>query len=252
MKWCRLHADMLNDPKVQTLDPITFKYWINALCFAAERDEGGNLGNVSDIAFAFRETESNVSSRFMRLGERGLIETDGETFHIKKWGKRQYKSDTSTERVKQYRSRIRNVSVTPPDTEQIQRKKEPSVQKKVARGSRLPDNWKPGLMTRAFCHDDLRWDSQQIESTAETFRDYWHSESGQRATKLDWDRTFKNWCRREWNRGVASGGKKGIGEIAAEMIRDEGIRERNLTNEPKAGGLEIGINPSGIPTIPDW
>ena len=39
--------------------------------------------------------------------------TDGETFHIKNWRERQYKSDTSTERVRKHRKRHGNVSETP-------------------------------------------------------------------------------------------------------------------------------------------
>lgn len=111
--WCRLYAEMLHDPKIQKLPCESFKAWINALCLATEKNEGGNLGTLEEIAFAFHVTVETVSSAFHPLLDLGLIETDGETFHIPKFQKRQYKSDSSTERVRKHRKRSKNVSETP-------------------------------------------------------------------------------------------------------------------------------------------
>ena len=77
----------------------------------------GNIGTLETVSFAFRETKETVSSAFHPLIERNLLVTVGETFHIVSWRKRQYKSDTSTERVKRHRKRSRNVTVTAPDTD---------------------------------------------------------------------------------------------------------------------------------------
>lgn len=41
------------------------------------------------------------------------------------------------------------------------------------------------------------------ERTFEKFRDYWSSASGAKARKLDWDATWRNWCRTEADRGGA-------------------------------------------------
>ena len=117
MRWFRLHSKILNDPRVQSLDGDEFKMYINLLCHANERAEGGNLGNVSEICFALRETETAFQKRFIALQERELCVTDGETFHIPQWSKKQYKTDTSTERVRKHRKRSRNVTVTAPDTD---------------------------------------------------------------------------------------------------------------------------------------
>lgn len=113
MEWCRLHADMLNDPKVQRLPAASFKAWINALCLATQRDKGGEIGTLDDVSFAFRETNEAVSSAFHPLLEVGLIVTVDETFHVAKWSKRQFKSDTSTDRVRRHRNAKRNVTETP-------------------------------------------------------------------------------------------------------------------------------------------
>jgi len=226
MKWCRLHADMLNDPKVQTLDPITFKYWINALCLAADRDDGGNLGAVSDIAFAFRETENNVSSRFMRLCERGLIETDGETFHVRKWAKRQYKSDTSTKRVKRHRNRFSNVSVTAPDTDS-----DTETEKKRIKKNDAFDIW-----WKLYPHKVGKKDAEKVFTTViKTI-----SLEALCVGVEDYIRTKppdRQWCNPgRWLRegrwddkpAPAPNGKMGWGETAMGMIRDEESRDSQI------------------------
>ena len=116
--WFRAYSETLNDPKVQTLPLEAFKAWHNALYLAASMDSRtGNIGTIDAIAFAFRETKQSVSSAFHPLIEAGLLVTVGETFQIVSWQKRQYKSDTSTERVKRFRKRSRNVTETAPDTD---------------------------------------------------------------------------------------------------------------------------------------
>ena len=117
MRWFRLHAEILHDPRVQTLNHKLFKIYINLLCYAALKDDCGRIGNVSETAYVTHETEKTVSSAFHDLMERGLLGTENETFHIPQWAKKQYKSDTSTDRVKRFRKRFRNVSETAPDTD---------------------------------------------------------------------------------------------------------------------------------------
>lgn len=116
--WFRAYSETLNDPKIQKLSLLAFKVWHNCLYLASSIDSrDGNIGTLDDIAFAFRETQSTVSSAFHELVSVGIIETVGETFHIAKWSKRQYKSDTSTERVKRFRKRQGNATETAPDTD---------------------------------------------------------------------------------------------------------------------------------------
>lgn len=116
--WFRFYASALNDPKVQRLTPQQFKTWVNLLCLACMNN--GRLPPVDECAFALRETEAAFHETFIALHNAGLIDknvTDDETFHIHNWRKRQYKSDSSTERVKRYRKRCRNGDVTAPDTD---------------------------------------------------------------------------------------------------------------------------------------
>lgn len=66
----------------------------------------------------------------------------------------------------------------------------PKIEKtKTARGSRLPQDFEPDFQ---FAID------QGIANTLEEsskFRDYWNSQPGQKGVKLDWQATWRNWCR---------------------------------------------------------
>ena len=68
-----MYGEMLNDPKVQKLDPIHFKCWVNALCYAQKRNDGGCIGTIEDVSFAFRMERDTVSLAFHELVEQGMI-----------------------------------------------------------------------------------------------------------------------------------------------------------------------------------
>jgi len=119
MQWFRLYSDILEDPKVQNLPPELFKFWINILCVASKND--GKLPPIKDIAFALRMSESETQEALKGIQKAQLIDEKsnqhGITLAPHNWNKRQYKSDTSTERVKRFRNGKRNKGVTPPDTD---------------------------------------------------------------------------------------------------------------------------------------
>ena len=121
--WFRLHHDMLDDPVVQALTAADFKVYINTLCYASKKGKDGQIGTIDDVSFALRVTKEALHDRFIALHDAGLIVpsvTDSETFHIPQWKKKQYKSDSSTERVRKYRARSNasdTATVTPPDTD---------------------------------------------------------------------------------------------------------------------------------------
>lgn len=201
MRWFRYHEDALDDPKVQTLPLHAFKVWVNLLTLTCRTD--GKPVTISEAAFAFRETEESVSSAFHTLIEAGLIATDNETFHPKNWKKRQYKSDTSTERVRKHRKRFSNVTVTPPDTDSETEKKEDSANAEskrerapAKRGTRLPPDWQPSTENIDFALKE-GFTEHDAETIGCKFRDYWIAKSGRQGIKLDWDATWRNWVRGE-------------------------------------------------------
>jgi len=119
-RWFRLYAEVVNDPKVQKLPCEDFRAWINILCLCADND--GKVPPVEDVAFALRRSADDALTVLERLSSGGLIDRasggpDGWHYAPHGWAKRQYKSDTSTDRVKRFRQRSVTVSETPPETE---------------------------------------------------------------------------------------------------------------------------------------
>ena len=106
--WFRFYVRTLNNPKVQQLAASDFKGWVNLLCLAKEYD--GALPPVEDIAFRLRLSKRKAETLIKSLEFNGLI--DGDRMHD--WDEMQYHSDSSTERVKRYRERQRNVPTNVP------------------------------------------------------------------------------------------------------------------------------------------
>lgn len=125
-RWFRMYNEALDDPKVQGLPGNEFKGWVNLLCLACRND--GYLPSLDDIAFALRLNRQATVRLLKLLESRGLIDrfdTDDCYGRPHAWDERQFRSDTSKERVKRHRQRARNgecnvtsgVTVTAPDTE---------------------------------------------------------------------------------------------------------------------------------------
>jgi hypothetical protein len=90
-----------------------FKFWINMLCIASKH--GGVLPSIEDMAFALRVSSDVCTAQINELKAIGLIDGD-KRLKPHGWEKRQYKSDTSTERVKRFRERCSNVAGTVNET----------------------------------------------------------------------------------------------------------------------------------------
>jgi predicted transcriptional regulator len=116
-RWFRFYDEVIDDPKVQSLSGDDFKMWINMLCIASKNE--GIFPSFDQIAFHLRTDERGVERYTERLLNAGLIDrrnggVNGYHYAPHGWDKRQFKSDTSTERVKRFRQRV---SETPPETE---------------------------------------------------------------------------------------------------------------------------------------
>jgi hypothetical protein len=137
-RWFRMYDEILDDPKVQRLSGDDFKGWVNILCLASRN--GGKLPPIEDVAFALRETLDGARTLVERLVNATLIErrtggSNGAHYAPYKWDERQYKSDTSTDRVKRFRQRSKPVPETAPDTEsetETERKKKVTAPKSAA------------------------------------------------------------------------------------------------------------------------
>lgn len=111
-RWFRFYDTVLDDPKVQRLDPILFKAWVNILCLASKKR--GVLPSISDIAFALRMPEETTDAIIQSLMSSGLLEDCGGQLMPHNWHSRQYADPTNAERQKRFRDKQKagNASVT--------------------------------------------------------------------------------------------------------------------------------------------
>lgn len=147
-----------------------------------------------DIAFALRISLPDLLQSKAVFIEKGFID---EHWTILNWDKRQYPSDSSTERTRRYRERMRTSQERHGDgleENRIEEKRE-EKQKPKARATRLPDDFLPSESHQAIAeerHLDL---SKEFES----FQDWFRSAPGQKGLKADWPATLRNWLRRSRN-----------------------------------------------------
>jgi hypothetical protein len=201
-RWFRIYDELLDDPKVQRLPAEDFKGWMNLLCLASRH--GGKLPCIADIAFALRLPEDAVSTLLERLLNGGLIEkrsggADGMHYAPYRWDERQYKSDTSTGRVKRFRERSKPVAETPPETEAETEEEKPianAIGKKAdPRGTRLPADWGPSPLTEKTAEMVAAWPVGMLERELSKFRDHFAKTPGARGRSLDWNASLRNWLR---------------------------------------------------------
>ncbi|MGV1682935.1 hypothetical protein [Sphingopyxis sp. NJF-3] len=200
-RWFRFYDEALDDPKVQTLPPELFKAWVNLLCIASKND--GILPAVDKISFSLRIDERGVERLLERLLNEGLIDrrnggVNGYHYAPHGWDQRQYKSDTSTDRVKRYRQRKRE---TAPETDTDTEKKEEAnasskkAVSKSVKGHRIPDDWEPPEGHPKVQAITATWPNGKLDTETERFRDHWRSSSGANARKTDWTLAYLNWLR---------------------------------------------------------
>lgn len=86
------------------------------MCLASKNE--GVLPPFEDMALLLRMKREKLQPELETLINAGLLDHSDAGIMPHNWSGRQYKSDVSTERVKRFRNEQRNVSETPPDTEQ--------------------------------------------------------------------------------------------------------------------------------------
>ena len=110
--WFRFYGDAINDPKILKLPEASRWHWVAVLCIASKYD--GTLPPIADVALMLRLAPQKAAAVIALLAGAGLLDKTETGFIPHNWNSRQYKSDVSTERVKRFRKRPRNVSETPP------------------------------------------------------------------------------------------------------------------------------------------
>jgi hypothetical protein len=136
-RWFRSYADKLDNPKVQRLSDAHYRAWDSLLCVACKYD--GRLPPLADLAFLLRRPPPATAKLVDVLMRAGLFVKTERGIEPHDWNIWQYKSDVSTDRVKQHRQRQRNVSAaasaTPSESEP-----EPESENRREAPSGLPDS----------------------------------------------------------------------------------------------------------------
>jgi hypothetical protein len=150
----------------------------------------GKKGNVPDSPIliqrmAMLETTPNIS-KFIDLG---WLETNGLPD-----GSQVVVIEVETE--------------TETETEKKESRQNPSAKKTTrkkpkTKGTRLSKEWRPSVKLLEWAAN--KREDLDLEDTVENFIDYWISKTGQAATKLDWDATFRSWVRNERQGNIRSG-----------------------------------------------
>jgi len=106
MEWFRFYHEALDDLKVQSLPPVTFRHWVNMLCLANLTTPRGTLPDMATIAYRLRVRPSKARELINEFVDRGLLNRDGETLQPHNWKARQRVSDDVAERVRRHRGNV--------------------------------------------------------------------------------------------------------------------------------------------------
>ena len=119
LPWFRLYRDIIHDDKIKLLAFEDRWHFVAILCMKCDGLLDEPESDVKD-----RRIAVNLGVQVRELGEirRRLVEVGlvDETLNPLAWDELQFKSDSSAERVRAYRERVKqpcNVSVTPQDTD---------------------------------------------------------------------------------------------------------------------------------------
>lgn len=114
--WFRMYAEFAADPKVQMLSEADQRRFVMLLCIRCSND--AETFHDEEVAFQLRINIEEWACTKALLMSKNMIDEGNNPVS---WQKRQFLSDSSTNRVQKHRERKAkqacNVSVTPPDTD---------------------------------------------------------------------------------------------------------------------------------------
>lgn len=109
-------SEAVDDETLRLLDPADRWYFVAILCLKCQGTLEGKDPQLihKKVAIKLGITEEEASALQKRFIAFHLVNS---RWQPKNWDKRQFRSDSSTSRVQQFRKRQRNVSVTPSESE---------------------------------------------------------------------------------------------------------------------------------------
>jgi len=113
MKWFRLYDEIIDDPKLLFVNPDIRWWYIAILCAINKTNrESGRVPSIEDLTILLRTNRDTSQKAIDTLVDKDLLQKDKHGYFCKAFKNRQYSSDNSTERVKRFYKRSKNVSET--------------------------------------------------------------------------------------------------------------------------------------------
>lgn len=111
MEWFRLYAEFATDPKVQMMPEAMQRRLIMLFCLQCSNgiETFHETERETAIAFALRVSDEEMAETKDLFLRRGFINDD---WTLVNWNKRQYRSDSSTERVRKHREAKKQAEIT--------------------------------------------------------------------------------------------------------------------------------------------
>lgn len=175
--WIKLHKKMLSSRVWIKTDDAAKLLAIALMLVAAEKGNriDADPEYIKDLC---RLKQTPDFAPLIALEFIELIDENGAVIAERKHGLPKCASETET-----YRS----------ETEKKEAPQSAAAPKRNDRGGRLPLDWKATEAQRQFARD-CGLDPDRTETI---FKNFWHAKSGKDACKLDWDKTWQNWCLRD-------------------------------------------------------
>lgn len=110
--WWRFYNTATDHPKVLLLTDAQFRAWVTLNSLASKM--GGDIpDDMALIAMTLRKTVGKARDIVQVLLSAVLLDKTETGYRPHNWNEKQFKSDVSTDRVKRFRDKKRNVSETP-------------------------------------------------------------------------------------------------------------------------------------------
>lgn len=139
--WFRLYHEWDSDPKVQSMPEHMQRRLVMLFCSKCK----GETLQDSERAFHWRISDSELAATKALFMEKGFIDGD---WNLINWNRRQFLSDSSTERVRKHRQAMKQdetlhetdvkQGVTPPDTETDTETEQKQRKTKATAGAKAP------------------------------------------------------------------------------------------------------------------
>lgn len=211
LRWLRLWTDIIADPKVRLLAFEDRWHFVAILCMK----RCGHLECAPPllertVAVTLGLIERDASEVKRRLMEVGLID---ENWQPLAWEKRQFSSDLSTHRVREFRKRFMKQekrgekrSGNGPEQSRAETEQSKRVRK---RASRVPEDFSPDRDLALRELPDL-----DVDREVQKFRDHEF-----RTPRSDWAAVWRNWigtCRESGRYARVAPAQRDIGELVRE------------------------------------